>query len=234
MSFAEAVGGVKKELLVERKLRCKTCDGSRSAPGCFPARCWTCYGKGVRVYKNGPFLEQEECFTCHGVGSEVRFPCPECRGAGVFPQKVLETLSFAPLSDQLESVVFEKKGHESPNGLRGRLVAKLEIVERGRLVREGLNVLSDEEIPVWKALLGGAVLVKTLRGEENVELSIALHSQVIELKGLGAQCPRTGRFGDHLARVLIRSPRAVSPEHVAIFRKLLELDLAEEECERSG
>lgn len=216
--------GIEKEVLLDRKVRCKTCAGSRCAPNTFPARCWTCYGKGIRVFKNGPFVEEDMCTPCGGTGAEVRFPCPVCKGRGVTTEKVLDRLRVEPFSDRRDTIEFEKKGHECPSGLRGSVIVTMNICDRGSLVRENLDIIGDAEIPVWKAVLGGDVVVRTLQGDRAIRLSSATHAQVVEIKEAGARCPATGKVGDHYAHIVIRSAQGSSEAEAEVYRLLSTLE----------
>ena len=68
ISFIEAVLGVKKSLLLERRVRCPRCRGSRCVEGTLPSKCWSCYGKGMTIEKVGPCIEENKCYKCDGSG----------------------------------------------------------------------------------------------------------------------------------------------------------------------
>lgn len=37
-----------------------------------PSKCWGCYGKGIKIIKIGPFLEEEICESCNGIGMTIK------------------------------------------------------------------------------------------------------------------------------------------------------------------
>lgn len=44
-------------------------------PGTMPSKCWGCYGKGIKIVKAGPFLEEEQCDSCDGIGITIKMKC---------------------------------------------------------------------------------------------------------------------------------------------------------------
>ena len=48
--------------------------------GTLPSKCWGCFGKGIRITKVGPYLEEEKCDSCNGIGLTIKNKCMECDG----------------------------------------------------------------------------------------------------------------------------------------------------------
>ena len=72
ITFEEAVFGCKKEIELNVKETCKTCNGSGAKPGTSPETCSKCGGKGQVV-----FTQQSFFGTVRNVQT-----CPECQGSG--------------------------------------------------------------------------------------------------------------------------------------------------------
>lgn len=83
ISFKESIAGCHKTLFLKKNKRCPACYGTRCMPGTMPSKCWGCYGKGIKIMKVGPFLEEEECESCGGIGMTIKMKCPECKGEGI-------------------------------------------------------------------------------------------------------------------------------------------------------
>ena len=83
ISFKESISGCRKSINYKKNKRCSCCQGSRCMPGTMPSKCWGCYGKGIKIVKAGPFLEEETCDSCDGIGITIKMKCPECKGNGV-------------------------------------------------------------------------------------------------------------------------------------------------------
>ncbi len=56
LSFEEACRGVNKEVLLRVVDTCKSCKGSRCAPGHKPVTCKQCNGTGMENVQTGPFF----------------------------------------------------------------------------------------------------------------------------------------------------------------------------------
>jgi len=82
ISFMESVTGVKREVKLEKKGVCKTCNGTKCKPGTAPSKCFSCGGRGFINYRQGPMTIQMTCTNCKGAGMSIKHPCPTCRGAG--------------------------------------------------------------------------------------------------------------------------------------------------------
>lgn len=72
INFKEAISGCWKNLFIKKLKRCPCCNGSRCLQGTMPSKCWGCYGKGIKIIKAGPFLEEEECESCEGIGMTIK------------------------------------------------------------------------------------------------------------------------------------------------------------------
>ncbi len=82
INFHEAITGCKKEIKVEKKGVCTTCNGNRCKPGTAPSKCFSCGGRGFVNHRQGPMTIQLTCTKCKGTGSMIRFYCPTCNGSG--------------------------------------------------------------------------------------------------------------------------------------------------------
>ena len=118
------------------------------------------------------------------------------------------------------------EGEAGPEGGRpGDLFVQLRVRPHERLRREGTHVLSDVEVSISRAVLGGSVKVATLDGEQDVELEPGTwHGSVLRIPGKGVPALEGGGRGDHLATVQVRLPRRLSPEQRQLFEQLAELE----------
>ncbi len=81
ITFQEAVFGCEKELEVNLKDPCKSCNGTGAKPGTSPVTCPKCQGKGQIVYT------QQSMF---GMMQNVTV-CPDCQGTGKIIKKNVRT-----------------------------------------------------------------------------------------------------------------------------------------------
>ncbi len=91
ITFEEAVFGCKKEIELNVKETCKTCNGSGARPGTSPETCKRCGGKGQTVVTETAFFgvtrSVKICPDCQGTGKVIREKCPECYGSGYISMK---------------------------------------------------------------------------------------------------------------------------------------------------
>lgn len=98
-----------------------------------------------------------------------------------------------------------------------------------RYTLDGSNVLSEVDVPVTRAILGGDQSVPTLYG--NVSLRIPPMTQAgrqMRLKGRGLPAWRKEPAGDHLIKARVVIPHALSDEERSLYERLAHLGGVEE------
>lgn len=83
----------------------------------------------------------------------------------------------------------------------------LQVAPHPRFMRDGYNIVTEEEIPMTMAVLGGTYEVKTVAGE--VKLKIPAGTQpgaVIRIKGKGVTYIKGNQRGDHFVKVKVTIP----------------------------
>ena len=83
ITFAESIqeGGLQKEISVQRKDICHSCNGSRETAGSKSNSCYSCKGTGIK--EDSLFKKKVKCNTCKGHGMLVQSPCQLCNGTGL-------------------------------------------------------------------------------------------------------------------------------------------------------
>ena len=86
ITFEEAVFGCEKEIELNVKEKCNTCNGTGAKPGTSPETCSKCGGKGQVVFTQQSFFgtvrNVEACPDCGGTGKIIKEKCADCRGTG--------------------------------------------------------------------------------------------------------------------------------------------------------
>ena len=109
---------------------------------------------------------------------------------------------------------------QAPGG--GDLILKLVLAAHPTFMLDRDNVRVRIQVPDFKAVLGGSVLVPTLDGEVEMTLPKATQSgRILRLCGQGWPKKEGGR-GDELAEVLVVIPEALSDEQLELYRRLEE------------
>ncbi len=85
------------------------------------------------------------------------------------------------------------------------------LLDNPEFQRDGLDIRSSVHVPLKVALLGGEVVVPTLRGAVAVKVPKGTSSDTwLRVRGQGIES--RGQRGDHLVRVVVTVPRSLSPE----------------------
>ena len=110
-----------------------------------------------------------------------------------------------------------------------QLAAALSAAQVGQeagLWRQGLDVHSHVEVPLWDAVLGGTAAVQTLRGGATLPIPPGTaHGAVLSLARAGVQVEggAAAACGAHHFRVALQLPRQVSDAERSLLQRLAEL-----------
>ncbi|MEI3518432.1 MAG: zinc finger domain-containing protein [Clostridia bacterium] len=108
IDFEEAAFGTKKQIRINKFVKCKTCDGSGAAPGTSKKQCTKCGGSGeVRTAQRTPlgtFQSVSPCPDCNGTGEINETPCRDCGGSGRVKENVTIAINI-PAGVDNDSVI---------------------------------------------------------------------------------------------------------------------------------
>lgn len=113
-------------------------------------------------------------------------------------------------------------GQGSPGGGGGEagdLYLKVRLRPHPEFKVKDDNIIYDLKLAPWEAALGASVRVPTLDGAVEMKIPAGVGSGAklrVRGKGLGP----AGRRGDQLVRIMIQSPRELSPEERALWEDL--------------
>ena len=191
ISFKEAVFGCEKELDLNLKETCKTCNGSGARPGTAPETCTKCGGKGQVVMTQqslfGMIQNVQPCPDCHGTGKVVKDKCPDCHGNGYITERKKIQVSIPAGIDNGQSVRIREKGEPGVNGgPRGDLLVEVVVQRHEIFQRQDMNIFSTAPISYAQAALGGEVLIDTIDGKVAYEVKPGTQTDTrVRLKGKG-------------------------------------------------
>jgi molecular chaperone DnaJ len=220
ISFEEAAFGCEKTIGIPRLAGCETCGGRGAKPGTAPKACPQCGGSGQVRFQQGFFSIAKTCGHCNGQGSVITHPCPACGGAGTQRKTSQLSLKIPAGVDSGSRLKLRGEGEAgSGGGPPGDLYVLLQVREHPLFVREGHDVVCEVPVSFVQAALGAELEVPTLGGKTKVKVPAGTQSgHAFRLKGRGiADLNGYGR-GDQLVRVLVETPRKLSPRQ----RELLE------------
>jgi len=225
IKFTEAAFGVKKEIRLNKEVKCKACSGTGAEPGTAKKTCSRCGGSGQVTTQQrtplGTFQSVSPCPDCNGTGEVIETPCKECGGTGRVRDNVTISVNI-PAGVDNESVI-PIKGHGEPGingGPDGDLYIVINVEPHQLFERRGQDLWLEIPITFDQAALGDDITVPTL--EEKVSYKIPAGTQpgtVFRLKGKGVKSVRSSRKGDLYVRVTLEVPTKLNKKQ----RKAIEI-----------
>jgi molecular chaperone DnaJ len=220
ITFEEAVFGVEKTIRVPRLTTCSSCDGSGSKDGAPRDTCSACRGSGQLRYQQGLFSIAKTCGQCQGQGTVLRDPCRTCSGTGTVRKQNALSVKIPAGVDTGSRLKLRAEGESGFNGAPpGDLYVVLHVREHPLFSRDGNDIVCEVPIGFTQAALGAEIDVPTPHGKVRMKIPSGTQSgHVFRLRGKGVPDVRGYGQGDALVRVLIETPKKLSPQQ----RELLE------------
>ena len=226
LTLEEVATGTTKKLKVKRLIGCNTCGSSGVAAGSSKKTCPQCKGHGqVRTLSRtflGTVQQVTTCNMCRGNGEIIADPCPTCRGEGRVRGESEVSINIPAGVSSGNYMTVENMGNAAPsNGESGDLVAVFEEVEHEYFTRHGDNIICELPISFTTAALGGEVLVKTIDGEESLNIPAGTQpGKTLKIKGKGIPHLHHHGTGDQLIRIHVWIPTKLSGEDKKLLMKL--------------
>ena len=226
ITLEEAANGKDEKLEIPRLETCQECTGSGAEKGTTAENCISCAGSGQTRYQQGFFSVMRTCPNCAGKGTIIRNPCKECKGQGrVEKEKPLEIKIPAGVETGSRLRVSGEGEGGVNGGPSGDLFVVIHVKEHDTFERQGANLYSAVPISFAQAALGADIKVKTLDGEE--DLNVPAGSQtgtVFRIKSQGMpELGGRGR-GDLFVAVTLITPKSLSKEQRKLLEQLAEVE----------
>lgn len=231
IEFEEAVFGTNKDVKFDHLEICPECNGTGAAKGSRPITCPTCHGTGqvktVARTPLGAFTQISVCPDCHGSGQKIETPCSACKGYGKIEKEKKIEIKIPAGVDNSSKIRVSREGDAGTNGgPAGDLFIVLHVKPSEYFHREGVNIFTNLEILPAQAVLGDEITIKTLDGEQKIQIPAGIQSgNTIKLKGAGVPViSRPSQRGDHIVVVTVKTPTQISEEEKNLYKKLYELN----------
>ena len=175
------------------------------------------------------------CPTCGGTGISEHRRCPTCGGTGATMQtRRLEARIPAGIGEGGRLRLAGQGGPGYAGGPNGDLYLRVRILPHARFERDGANLKTAVDVPLYTAMLGGEITVTALGGR--LALTIPPETQngrVFRLRGKGLPTGvNSATRGDLLARVNVVLPKDLSQHERDLFAQLR--DAREPRVARAG
>jgi molecular chaperone DnaJ len=118
------------------------------------------------------------------------------------------------------------QGNVGPRaGSRGDLLAVIEVEPDSRFARRGADLIHDLPITFSQAAIGATIEIPTVTNSVKVNVPPGVQTgHVIQLRGKGLPHLRRGGTGDLIVRVVVVTPRNLTPEQREVFEALAEIE----------
>lgn len=228
ITFEEAAFGCKKEIQINKYVKCETCSGTGAAPGTSKKTCSTCGGSG-HVTTNqrtpfGTFQSSSPCPDCGGTGEVNESPCSDCGGTGKNRKTVTISVDIPAGVDNDSVVSIKGQGEPGTNGgPNGDLFLVISVKPHKIFERRGNDLWIEMPITFEQAALGDDLTVPTL--EEKVSYKIPAGTQpntVFRLRGKGVKSVRSSRKGDLYVTVVLEVPTKLNSKQKKAIKKMSE------------
>ncbi|HEY4505412.1 MAG TPA: molecular chaperone DnaJ [Candidatus Paceibacterota bacterium] len=224
LSFEDSIFGTERTVLLNKVSKCEICAGSGAEKGSETITCHTCNGKGqIREMKRtffGQFETTTTCETCLGKGKIPREKCHACHGQGVLKKESEIKVKIPAGIDNGEMIRLSGGGEAVAGGQTGDLYIKIYVKKHPTFRKDDHNLLTDLNVKLTDALLGGEVTLVTLDGAIKVKIPEGVtHSEVLRIKGRGVPNERGSR-GDILIKLHIAIPKRLSKDAKKVIESL--------------
>src|SRR5215207_2286024 len=222
VSFEQAMEGAQVPVSVPLSAPCPTCHGTGAKPGTQPTICSRCNGRGVEAESQGLFSISQPCSLCGGTGTEIRDPCPTCKGSGRTRQVKRYRVNIPAGVRDGSRVRLAGKGEAGPRGgAAGDLYVVTRVAESPVFKRKGDNLEVEVPITIPEAIRGATIEVPTLAGTKRIRVPPGTqHGTVQRLRGEGPPKLSGRGRGDVRYRLLIDVPSSLSKEQAEVVDEL--------------
>lgn len=226
ITFEESVTGCKKDVSINFKETCKTCNGTGAKPGTSPQTCPKCNGSGQYVTTRqtmfGTMQSVDTCPECHGEGKIIKEKCPDCFGAGYKQIRKSVPVDIPAGIDDRNRIRVAGQGEPGRNGgPRGDLLVDVRVIPSREFQRDGMDIYNTTHISFAQAAIGGDIRVNTIYGD--VKTSIKPGTQTgtrIRLKGKGMPHVHSPQAkGNQYTTLVVQVPTRLSNEQKELLKQ---------------
>ncbi len=212
ISLEEAAFGAEKTITVPRYEICSACSGTGARPGTKKITCPQCKGSGRSVASARGFYIQQVCQRCAGEGSIIQSPCPQCNGEGRAKVTRKIKVKIPAGVDNGSNLRIRGEGEAGQAG-HGDLYVIIEVMPHAVFKRHGNDIITEAEVSLSKAILGGEIIVPTLNGKVDMRIPPGTQSgSIFRLKGKGIVDLHAKYTGDELVKVNVEIPRRLNSQ----------------------
>jgi molecular chaperone DnaJ len=219
VTFAQAVQGAERQVLVTRQVHCGACGGAgqiQAAEG----RCAPCQGTGHVRWARGHMVFSKPCGVCGGVGRQTSQRCGVCAGQGRGVRSEPVVVRVPPGITDGARVRVVERGHAGRHGGRpGDLYVAVHVESHPVFRRDGDDLVCVLPVAVHEAVLGARVDVPSLDGPLKLRIPPGTRAgQELRIPGRGLARP-SGEHGDLVYHVVLVLPESLDERSRELMRE---------------
>ncbi|MDH3357862.1 MAG: molecular chaperone DnaJ [Desulfobacteraceae bacterium] len=226
LSFMEAAFGTETEINLEKMEICSSCEGTKCKPGTHLDTCSQCNGTGQVSRNQGFFTVRTTCYQCNGNGQIIPHPCTDCKGTGQTRVSKKVAVKIPAGVDSGSRLRLTGEGEAGTyGGPHGDLYVFIYVEPHDFFERDNTDVICQVNISFVQAALGDTIEVPTLNG--NKQLKIKKGSQpgdLFRFRGEGIPSLRSGRRGDEIIQILIKTPTNLNKKQEALLKDFAKIE----------
>jgi len=230
--FDDAALGCRTPIWLNIRVICPKCQGDGSELGYKSNICPYCEGTGYETERMGGMVSRKCCSYCNGTKLFIRFKCHECRGSGQTIRTFEQFIDIPPGCEDGQIL----RGEIHPDILKWTtehhdcFYVKVNVDQHPMLRKEGSDILSEADVSVSQALLGGELFCTGI-GESTVILNFdsleSSHSTLVAPEEGVPSSSGSGGRGSHCVTVGIKVPKRLSGQQKQKFIQLFQSEVLE-------
>lgn len=208
ISLEEAYHGCTKKVNVNDVINCETCKGRGYK--LTDQKCVACDGRGQMRNAQGSISMIVTCQACKGFGRSIASMCMDCNGKGKKSRNQEVTINIPPGTHHGAKV-------NPSNDLQVQVLYSQH--KEYKIVPNSLNIVSDKEIDMFTALLGGSISVNTLGGVKKVKIPAGCQPEtILRIKQAGMKIKHS--VGDHMLNIKVKLPTELTEEQKELLQTI--------------
>jgi molecular chaperone DnaJ len=228
LSLEEIATGAEKRIKYKKYKKCSTCNGTGAKSGGGIATCPKCQGRGQIRQVHGSFFGQmvsvATCPQCRGEGQIVKDPCSDCGGEGRVKDQETIAVNVPAGVKAGNYIPIRGQGDVGPRGgPPGDLLVLIEEMPHSNFQRRGDDIVYELKLSFPQAALGDRVEVPTLDGRAALSIPSGIQSGTVLRMGKKGIKSLGGGVGDLLVKVIVETPRKLTPQERKLLEQLREL-----------
>jgi molecular chaperone DnaJ len=222
ISFMDSVKNTERIVTIPKIDSCNACTGRGFSTK--STSCTHCQGRGRISHTQGNMTFATNCNSCMGSGKETEY-CGNCSGAGRIENSQQVNLKIPAgvfTGNKLRLPGFG--GPDPQTAARGDLYINIIVESHPVFSREGIDIISEVNVPYQRAILGCTVEAETIAGSKSIAIpELTKNGDSIIEKSAGIAL-NDGRVGDHIFKIKHKMPKKLSNDAKELLNKIDSLE----------